>query len=240
MEDFNKDRVLARVKKMLALANDAAATEGERDNALRMAHATLAKYNLSMAQVDATGGISEDRIVGDFELREYAWMRSVAHAIGELFFCIMFYRKTQVKHARYTFVGKDSNARTAVEMTRFILSSIDREGMRQARNIPGESPRGNYWRSFCKGAAARIYQRCQELIHAAQNQTAENATPGTALVLASVYKSERQANEIVLREKLNIHLRTRTSRQQRPGLDGFMAGQAYGDRVQLHRQIKGG
>ena len=239
MEDFNKERVLARIKKMLALANDAAASEGERDNALRMAHATLAKYNLSMAQVDAAGGLTEDRVVGDFELREYAWMRSVAHGIGELFFCIMFYQKTQVKHARYTFVGKDSNARTAVEMTRFILSSIDREGIRQARDIPGESPRGNYWRSFCKGAAARVYQRCQELIHAAQSQTAENATPGTALVLASVYQSERQANEIVLRDKLGVHLRTRPSRQQRPGFDGFMAGQAYGDRLQLNKQIRG-
>lgn len=239
MEDFNKERVLSRIKKMLALANDAAASEGERDNALRMAHATLAKYNLSMAQVDATGGATEDRVAGNFELREYAWMRSVAHAIGELFFCIMFYQKTQVKHARYTFVGKESNAQTAVEMTRFILNSIDREGIRQARNIPGESSRGNYWRSFCKGAAARVYQRCQDLIRAAQNQTAENTAPGTALVLASVYQSERQANEIVLRDKLGIHLRTRTSRQQRPGLDGFMAGQAYGDRIQLNKQIRG-
>ena len=76
-------------------------------------------------------------------------------------------------------------------------------------------------------------------IRAAQNQTAENTAPGTALVLASVYQSERQANEIVLRDKLGIHLRTRTSRQQRPGLDGFMAGQAYGDRIQLNKQIRG-
>lgn len=239
MENFDKDRILSRIKKMLALANDAAATEGERDNALRMAHATLAKYNLSMAQVDATGGISEDRIAGEFELREYAWMRSVAQAIGNLFFCIMFYQRTQVKHARYVFVGKESNARTAVEMTRFILNSIDREGMRCARDIPGESPRGNYWRSFCKGAAARIYQRCQELVKASASQTTEQGTPGTALVLASVYQTEAQANALVLRDKMGIHLRTRTSRQQRPGLDGFLAGQEYGNRIQLHKQIRG-
>lgn len=239
MEDFNKERVLSRVKKMLALANDAAATEGERDNALRMAHATLAKYNLSMAQIEATGGgVSEDRITNQFELREYAWMRSVAHAIGELFFCIMFYQRVQVKYARYVFIGKESNARTAVDMTKFILDSIDREGMRQARNIPGESARGTYWRSFCKGAAARIYQRCQELITAAQAVSADTRTPGTALVLASVYQSERRANEIVLAEQ-GIHLRTRVSKQQRPTMDGYMAGKVYGDRVQLHRQIKG-
>lgn len=237
MEDFNKERVLARIKKMLALANDVAAAEGERENALRMAHATLAKYNLSMAQVEATGGTSENRVLGQFELREYAWMRSVAHAVGELFFCIMFYQRVQVKHARYVFIGKESNAHTAVEMTRFILSNIDQEGMRQARNIPGESPRGTYWRSFCKGAAARIYQRCQELINAAQAQTSEQATPGTALVLASVYQSERQANELMLRNQ-GVQLRTRTSRQQRPTVDGYTAGRAYGDRVQLHRQIK--
>ena len=51
----DKARALARVRKMLALANDAAATEGERENALRMAHATLAKYNLELAEAVERG-----------------------------------------------------------------------------------------------------------------------------------------------------------------------------------------
>jgi hypothetical protein len=43
--------ILEKVKKLLALANDKGATEGERDNALRMAHGMLAKHNLDMSDL---------------------------------------------------------------------------------------------------------------------------------------------------------------------------------------------
>ena len=49
------EKIMARVKKMLTLAYDKGATEGERDNALRMAHKYLAKYNLDIAEVEASG-----------------------------------------------------------------------------------------------------------------------------------------------------------------------------------------
>lgn len=40
-------RILQRVRKMMALANDKAASDGERENAMRMAHATLASIVLA-------------------------------------------------------------------------------------------------------------------------------------------------------------------------------------------------
>ena len=46
------EKILDKVKKLLAVANNEAATEGERDNALRMAHNMLAKHNLAMADLD--------------------------------------------------------------------------------------------------------------------------------------------------------------------------------------------
>jgi hypothetical protein len=60
MSEFDREKVLARVKKMMTLATDAGASEGERENALRMAHATLAKYNLTMSEAEATGKKSEE------------------------------------------------------------------------------------------------------------------------------------------------------------------------------------
>jgi hypothetical protein len=64
MSERSTEWVLERVRKLLALGTNAGATEGERDNAMRMAHALLAKYNLDMAQVQMeTGEVSEDRRV---------------------------------------------------------------------------------------------------------------------------------------------------------------------------------
>lgn len=68
MTNEDKERILSRVRKMLRLANDAGATEGKRDNAMRMAHATLAKYNLDIAQAEESGVVgADDR--GETEVR---------------------------------------------------------------------------------------------------------------------------------------------------------------------------
>src|SRR5215472_4319088 len=83
------EQILARVRKMLALANDAGATEGERDNALRMAHATLAKYNLDLAAAEIAGG--EDERADSLEPRVeqagkfggWAWAQHIANSIAE-------------------------------------------------------------------------------------------------------------------------------------------------------------
>ncbi len=49
----DNEKVLDKVRKLLALANNEAASEGERDNAMRMAHKLLTMHQLEMADVDA-------------------------------------------------------------------------------------------------------------------------------------------------------------------------------------------
>lgn len=89
---FDREKVLGRVRKMMALANDKAASDGERDNALRMAYNTLAKHNLSMAEAEAAGAKSEEPRERGFTMsRDQPWCRTVAHAIANLFFCAYWY-----------------------------------------------------------------------------------------------------------------------------------------------------
>src|SRR6187399_1869298 len=99
MSEENKDAVLdgvvRRVKKMLTLAADAGAAEGERDNAIRMAHALLAKHNMTVAQVEAANADSkkEERTGGISVTRDQPWARQTASAIARLFFCKHFFMK---------------------------------------------------------------------------------------------------------------------------------------------------
>lgn len=233
-DDFDKDRVLARVKKMMALANDAGATEGERDNALRMAHATLAKYNLSMAEADAAGlAPVEARMNGTFDMRGIKpWMRTAAAAVANLYFCKFFFSNLQNGSLRYNFVGKESNVYTAKEMSKYVIDSIWKEGRAAAKAV-GETATGTYWRSFCKGAAGRVYQRCEEI-----RRTAE-AVPstGTSLVLASVYQKELLANAEFIAQQLGLHLKSGVNRERNTQYSGYQAGRAYGDRIGLSTQV---
>ena len=59
-QERSKDWVLERIKKLMALANDGGATEGERDNAMRMA--SNAGYTCMMSH---RSGETEDTFIAD-------------------------------------------------------------------------------------------------------------------------------------------------------------------------------
>lgn len=240
MNDSERDRVLLRVKKMMTLANDAAATEGERDNALRMAHATLAKYNLTMTQADSASS-EEKRQQGEMTALNYPWVATVASAIANLFFCNMFMikpRGNQNRNQQIFFVGKASNVFTAQEMSKYVIESIMKEG-RNAAKAAGEAGGGTFWRSFCKGASHRLHSRCKE-IRAAAEKAPPVMSSGTSLVLSSLYESERQANADFIARVLNLRLKSGSGRERGSSHDAYQQGRAYGDRVGLSPQVRGG
>lgn len=233
--EMNKDKILARVKKMMALANDAAATEGERDNALRMAHATLAKYNLTMAQAEKAGEKSqEQRLEGVLKKKStHPWERTVANAIAKLFFCEYFFILRTGRETLHYFVGKESNVATSEGMFEYVVKSIDKEAQKVAKEQTG-NPSGTFWRSFCKGAAYAIYERCKEIRANAEKPA---ASPGTSLVLASVYASEKIANDHYI--ALHHRVREVTSHQRTPDYSAAAAGKAFGNKINLNNQIGG-
>ncbi len=144
-----QDRVLARVRKMMALANDAAASEGERDNALRMVHATLAKHNLTMAMAEEAGGEAEKRGLVTAESRDQPWARQTASAIASLMFCRYFRQKSpRAGKVIHNFVGREGNAKTASELADFVIRSIMSEANREWKKQANPGP---WWTSFCKG-----------------------------------------------------------------------------------------
>jgi len=234
MNAEDQARILARVRKMMKLANDAGATEGERDNAMRMAHATLAKYNLDMAQIESEGGVNvgEERLRQEAEFYGRPWARTVVVAIAELFFCKYFYMPhSDAKRIRHVFIGRKSNVTTTSEMARFVVESIQREASREQR-ARGES---SVWRrSFCVGASRSVYRRAYEMIAAANR--ASEATPGTAIVLASVYSQEKKANEEFLGD---LTLRSGRSGKATGSARGAEAGARYGNSVSLSPQVRG-
>ena len=224
--DFDRDKVLARVRKMLALANDQQASEGERDNALRMAHATLAKYNLELSDTQA-----KDDPRGRHEATYYSrpWSRSCSAAIAELFFCkYIFVQPRRSQDGKHYFIGKGTNATTALEMAQFIVNSIDKEASRWQRANGGNH---DSWRAFCWGATMAITKRVNDL----KASKDSSSTPGTALVLANLYQVEAAANEAFIRGSMNTR-QGRTSPGYRDSA-ASAAGRTYGNSVSLSTQV---
>lgn len=252
-EAATNSRVLRRVRKMMKLAQDAGATEEERDTAMRHVHATLAKYNISLAQAQAAEEEAQEK---RGRLKEAylgkPWAIQISAAIARMCFCHYYYQTMggnagPTQKAMHSFIGLESNVTTAKEMARFVVESVNREAQRYQRSIGGRY--GDY-RAFAQGAAARIRTRCFAIEeeakrkgveqHADDNETERAASgAGTSLVLASLYKTEEEANQKWLEDQ-KITLRDGRS-QSIDTSRGYAhrAGAEYGDKVSLHRQVTG-
>lgn len=226
----DQERIIGKVRKLLSLANDSGATESERENAMRQAHAFLTKYNLDMAQVEASGGAASEVRERDFlEVRGSPWVRRVAHGLAVLFFCQYFYQKGRGKVDNHFFVGRLSNVQTAKEMLPYLVKSIRAEAYRLAPND------GAFRTTFLKAAARRVFDRCEELV----KEPLPDAVAGTALVVANYYDTERAANEAFLAAR-GERVKQVASRERFVGAAGHAEGVAFGNSVSLNRQVSGG
>ena len=231
---MSEDKIIGRIQKMLALANDLAASEGERDNALRMAFATMAKYNIDQAQVDAaTREKTEPRI--DFGSNGWSWMwtHQVRNIVADLFMCRYCYRnsgsgKINGTQCLHNFIGRESNAMTAAVMSEYVVDSILKEGRKiyKQNTAPGT-------RAFAIGAMHKLAERVAQ-IKREQSAQSEAESSGTALVLASLYKTEKDANDAML-----ALLNTKQHKARNSKLDNtaYAKGNEFGAKINLSAQM---
>lgn len=220
------DDVIEKIKKCLAMAQDMRGNEHERDNALRQAYKLMAKYNLEMHEVEAHGQVKQENRI-NFENVSWSWTWScqVHMIVGELFFCKYYFgRKINGTKVTHHFIGKESNATTAAMMADWITTSILSEGRKiyKQNTAPGT-------RSFAVGAMHRLDERVKEIIRTTQAE----ATPGTALVLASLYQTEAEANK----QLLPSTLRERAARHSKIDHSAYRKGQTFANGINLGLQV---
>lgn len=221
------EKIISRIKKMLALASNEAASEGERDNAMRMIYTLLAKHNLSMNDIDATEA-PESRERQEFVVSADKWARDVSNSVAKLFFCKYFFMRTRTSgRDQHCFVGKQSNVATCVGMSEYLIASIKREATKRYKSPT--SPEG---RSFCVGATLAIWVRVREML-----EKDVDAQPGTALVVVNLRKQEEDANI----EWLQSNGTTLVAKKERADnsirASAYFNGKDYGSKVSLNNQV---
>lgn len=227
------EKIIARVQKLLNLANDDAASEGERENALRMAHATLLKHNIDMSQVDKFTRDKEDpreeMAVDGWNL---VWCRGVRDAVARLFFCkYLIGGKINATRGRHYYIGRTSNVATAAYMSDWIIAGI----LKEADRLHGHrlNPNG---RSFCVGVEDTIRHRVNRMITEAQQNDTPDTPAGTALVVMELYKSELDANAAFIAEQYG-EIKSQKRRDTGVNEAAYSQGVSYGNTVNLSRQL---
>jgi hypothetical protein len=181
------EKILERVRKLLAMANDERGNEGERDNALRMANNLMAKYQLDMADIP-TEVRERDDPIGRFDVDGWyiPWCNMIRGSVARLFSCKYLQGgKINATRGRHIFIGRASNATTAMLMSDWIV----KEALREADRVAGHrlTPAG---RSFGLGVASRLARRVTELLEKSaaelsREQGSEIQSNGRDLVIDS-------------------------------------------------------
>lgn len=215
--------IVDKIRKTLALANGAGASEQERETALRMAHALLAKHNLTLADVgdapQAKAADGSDRVREDLVTTGRPWSRSVCHSIANLMFCEYVYiQRPGERDAKHCFIGRFENAQTATVLADYVLRSIARESRQH------DSPR-----SFCNGAAIGLREQVEKL------KATPEASTGTSLV--PLYNSETATNQLALR-RMFPQVKAKTTALRNRDSDSWGAGVQKGRTIPLNRQVR--
>lgn len=158
-------KIIERIHKMLRLAKDGGATEGEAAAALEIAQETMRKYNLTMAEMELSGKSGDARSKNKIEGKAmYTYQQSLMAVVAKVNFChvsiTQAYKGKRWLPNGYVIIGREANVASTVQMYQYLNSSIDRIVKPHLNSYRETLSR---WAvSFKEGVATRLQERLQE------------------------------------------------------------------------------
>lgn len=206
-------KVLDKVRKLMTLANDGGATEGEANAALEAAQAIMAKNNLTMAQLEAagkSGGEGAARLKSQLKGKAgYSYQQQLMLTVAQTNHCTVLttyvWKGNRRMATGYALIGREANVAAALGMFDYLNQSLERI---VTPFIKGDNTQrlSKAAISFKEGAAQRLQERLSERFYAAQaeqsaaaraqRKAAQATGSGTGLVVVmeDFAEAERHAN----------------------------------------------
>jgi hypothetical protein len=208
MEDMKMDAVIAKVRKLLAMAAGNA-NEHEAAIAAMKAQQLLEAYNLDMAIINRATSEHAPRKDEKKSGGLYKWQRDLWYAVAVLNFCRYYYHRGLYAGSSYEhqLIGSHANVIGAEIMARYLESTIERLARNWvAENRPGRSIFIKEAIAYREGLASRLSERLWSKRYEQQEadrktreaERARNRANGldteNALVLQDVINTEEDLN----------------------------------------------
>lgn len=223
----DNDRMLRRVRRLLDLAENAAATEGERDAAMAAATEMMAKYGIDQAMANARGQIREEIIAHKISVdNPYTYEKAcLAGYIGDALNCQVVSHRFGATYSGVTVIGYQNDVARMEMLYTSLLLQVTRQIMnvRPEYGWPTPSETTQYRKNWFMGFAVRVGQRVLAAeVRAARRFEDDHTGSGTALVLA-----DRKTQAEIFRDTLFTDLEAVKRRHRRGGgvREGARAGQ---------------
>lgn len=201
-----KDEIIIKINKLLALSKSS--NENEAQNAMLKAQMLLAKYKLSMKEVESYS--NKNIKIEDFKTKEKfrgkSWKSNLAKVIADNFGCFLYYNTGNYKVHRVCFYGKEEDVIIANIMFEYAVKWINLEGNKLVKRMK-QDRRRKYFdgikNDYALGFIAGLKERFRK-------QITENKEWGLILqkdqvVIESYNKFSRGFGKISVDESFNRH-----------------------------------
>jgi hypothetical protein len=154
---MDNSRLVDRVRKMLALSKDQAATPGEAANAAEMAAKLIDKYNLDVAALNAESGVEVEFVDEPYAVGREKWRMFLLNGVCRTSYC----RMAMANNGVAAIVGQPHN----VEVVTFLYEYLAAEVCRMADfgwETVGAGLEHPWKANFKMGATAAILGRLKD------------------------------------------------------------------------------
>lgn len=225
--DEKKAKMMSVLEKMLRLAMDSGATEGEKEVAERKASEIMAKYKIHRSELslqdksDPDAGMNRS-LCKIIDLNS-KWIITLVSGLTTVFEC------RPVLHTGYRkritgieVFGEHDDVETVVEMFNRIQLHITWAAWKEV----GQNAGARRLRSFCQGATDRVYYRLRKMYQRMQSESVQCRD----LVIVKSQKAQDYLN----REISNLQkLKGRASENSHKYAKEYFAGTEAGDKIDL-------
>lgn len=239
-------KIIEKIKKLLRIAHNEAATPNEAEMAAKRAQALMSKHAIDRAMLENDGAVKEEKIKRSEVFRGgriEKWRLHLLNFVARANNCDSFYSPG---HSATCF-GHDSNVEVTKELYGWLCAQVEGWAKKEAHG------RGRaYASSYKRGMVSRIGERLMEAVKDARKaaldpskaieaairagQSANEAAQSFSLVRvnAALERIDSQKAAVEAWKKNNLKLSSGTRSRARIDYSGYSAGRARGGKVGLN------
>lgn len=229
---MTRDAILEKVRKLINLSKDSAATPGESAAAAARAQSLLFAHRLSLADVDLSAGQKEpydkhEHHVGGTNRKFYGWRQQLLGAIARHNFCRMIISSRA--NPRVDIVGRAADVEFVKWLFDSVVIQIDQMARTWAAANAHPDNKDPSIRAFGLGAARTIGERLAAQRRVDESQT----TTSQALVLVT----DQAVKDAITRIYGKTH---KVAGPRTGGHNAFVSGAKAGRTIGLNRPMGAG
>lgn len=234
---MSDQKILDKIKKLLALSTKNGATEAEAESAMAKAASLAARHNIDLASA-ADSKVEREAVTKYSQHHSLKKEEIYLHAAASTLYNVRFLILNGGR-AGYQYIGTPTDCELAEATFSYLNDQMLRIYKLHLANRPGmtQKERGLFRDSFKQACSLRVQQRAVELMKELEtsDKIAQESVGHNALVVAHHFQVKRDEIELYLKGT-GMNIRTSRMRGPKSGT-GTSAGYQAGNAVRLRQSV---